>query len=88
LNFILLHCRGVCHELSHRIGSGVDFYTAAARLLLLGEMGWREGRMSSSGKWIRVGIPALAMSNCSASTLSPGALIDYRLRQHELTERQ
>jgi len=30
--------------------------------------------------------PALAVSNGSASTLSPGALIDYRLRQHDLTE--
>ena len=32
--------------------------------------------------------PALAVSNGTASTLSRGALIDYRLRQHDLTERQ
>jgi len=32
--------------------------------------------------------PALVVSNGSAGTLSRGALIDYRLRQHELTERQ
>jgi len=31
---------------------------------------------------------ALVVSNGTASTLSQGALIDYRLRQHDVTERQ
>jgi len=35
----------------------------------------------------RQATPAFVVSNGSASTLSRGALIDYRLRQHELIER-
>jgi len=79
LNLILLHCRGVCHQLSNRIGSGVNA-AVAARLLVLGEMGCRGGRMSSSGKWYGRVTPAPAVSNGSASTLSQGALIDCGLR--------
>jgi len=50
--------------------------------------GGGEGGCNLVESGYRRATPVLAVSNGSASTLSRGALIDYRLRQHELTERQ